>query len=148
MGKLEEKTKAEAAEVRTLDAGSVLHGDDILGGTDALRAVPVATPEWKAGSRVFVAELSADERDELEVLWAEYKAERDGDEADNSVGFRAFVVAFCLCDNDRYRLFSGRESEAAAKISKRNGKATSRLFNVCSRVNGLTKSDIDELEKN
>jgi hypothetical protein len=125
-----------------------LTADDILGGADdrKLEAVAVATPEWKEGSHVFVAELSADERDQMEELWIAYKRALDDEES--NVGFRAFTVAFCLCDLHRNRLFAGRESDVAGRIGSRNGKATSRVFNVCSKINGLTKQDIDELEKN
>lgn len=123
--------------------------DDLLaddGTGDALRAVGVPTPEWQRGSMVYVAELSANERDELEVGWAEYKAAKA---EENNVGFRAWCVAFCLCDQERGLLFDSDEvPAAAARLGKKNGKATSRLFNTISRINGLTKADIDELEGN
>ena len=143
-GKLTQKTKAKAAEQKTLDSWEILRGDDLLA-SDTLRAVAVATPEFKAGSRVFVAELSADERDEFETAWQEHKQALG---EDDNVGFRAFTAAYCLCDEKRYRTFAGREAEAAAAIGKRNGKATGRIFNTACRINGLTKSDIDELEGN
>lgn len=143
-GKLEEKTKAKAAQEKTLSTYEIMNADDILGG-DKLRAVAVAVPEWQAGGQVFVAELSADERDEFETAWVEHKQSRG--EEDN-IGFRAFTVAWCLCSPERYRTFVGREAEAAQVIGQRNGKATSRLFNTISRINGLTKADIDSLEGN
>lgn len=143
-GKLEQKTKEKAAEQGKLDSWEILNDSEILAG-DKLRAVPVAVPEWKPGSRVFVAELSADERDEFETAWVEYKQARG--EEDN-IGFRAFTVAYCLCNQSRYRSFQGREAEAAQAIGQRNAKATSRLFNTISRINGLTKADIDQLEGN
>lgn len=116
------------------------------GGLESLRAVGVPTPEWKPGSLAYVAELTANERDELEVGWADYKASKG--EEDN-VGFRAWCVAFCLCDAERGLLFDNDEVPAAAqRIGKKNGKATSRLFNTISRINGLTKADIDVLEGN
>jgi hypothetical protein len=143
--KLEEKTKAKASEDKTLSTYEIMKADDILSGGDKLRAVAVAIPEWKAGSQVFVAELSADERDAFETAWVEHKQSRG--EEDN-IGFRAFTVAWCICTEGRYRTFAGREAEAAAAIGQRNGKATSRLFNTISRINGLTKADIDQLEGN
>lgn len=123
--------------------------DDILAIDEKpLRAVAVPTPEWKWGSQAFVAELDATERDELEVGWSEYKKSK-GDE-ENNVGFRAWCVAFCLCDAQR-KLLAGNNDEVVAladKIAKKNGKTTSRLFNTISMVNGLTKADIDALEGN
>jgi hypothetical protein len=145
MSDLEKKTKALAAENKTLNSFDILNGDDILAGKDRLRAVPVPVPEWKPGSQVFVAELSGDERDEFETAWADYKTAR---EEEDNVGFRAFTVAYCLCDDKRWLLFQGRFPEAAQTIGGRNGKATSRLFNTISRINGLTKADIDQLEGN
>lgn len=122
-----------------------LSAADILSGEDKFRAVPVATPEWKENSRAFVAELDADERDQLETEWGDYK---DALDEEDNVGFTAFCVAFCLCDSERNRLFEGRVSAAAQKIRGRNAKATRRLFNTASRVNGLTSADIDALEGN
>ncbi len=143
-GTLEQKTKAKASKPATMSTMDILHADDILAG-DKLRAVAVAVPEWKPGGQVFVAELSADERDQFETAWVEHKELRG---EDDNVGFRAFTVAYCLCDETRFRMFGGREADAAETIGKRNGKATSRLFNTISRINGLTKADIDQLEGN
>ncbi len=111
-----------------------------------LIAHAVSTPEWKEGSFVYVAELTADERDEMEQGWIGYRSQHNGADDDN-VGFRAYTVAYCLCDANRQRLFAGRESSAAVVIGQRNGKATARVFNTCSKINGLTKADIDALEK-
>lgn len=142
MKNLHAATLAATAAQHALGKADLLADD----GDTALRAVGVPTPEWKRGSLVYVAELSANERDELEVGWAEFKAAK-GEE--NNVGFRAWCVAFCLCDQERGLLFEPDEvADAAEKIGKRNGKATSRLFNMASKINGLTKQDIDELEGN
>lgn len=143
MSKLEQKTKAKADEKKTHDNISVLTGDDVLQ-ADQLRAVPVVTHEWKPNTRAFVCEMSAEERDEFETEWIAY---RDADE-DGNVGFRAFSVAWCMCDENRIRLFAANVAHAADILQKKNGKATARLFNTISRMNGLTKADIDALEKN
>ncbi|GAB5402802.1 MAG: hypothetical protein Aurels2KO_10330 [Aureliella sp.] len=142
---LEKKTETKLAETTTMDSVSVMVADDILA-ADRLRAVPVTTHEWQANSQAFVCEMSADERDQFETDWVDYKQSL-GDE-ENNVGFRAFAVAWCLCNKERHRLFEGREPIAAQSIGKKSGKATARLFNTISRVNGLTKADIDALEKN
>lgn len=147
MAKLKQKTEAKLSEVNTLNELDVILGDDILA-ADALRAVPVSTHEWKPNTRAFVAELTGDERDKFETEWVDYKSAL-GEEEDN-VGFRAFAVAWMLCDAQRVRLFGSDTVVSAAQTigAKKNGKATARLFNVCSRINGLTKADIDALEKN
>lgn len=142
---LKEKTEAKKTKQKPLNSYDLLNGDDILSPREKLRAVLVATPEWQANGAVHVAELTGDERDAMEVAWAEHK-EALGEE--DNVGFRAFAVAYCICSENRVRLFSGREAEAAQVIGGRNGKATSRLFNTISRINGLTKADVDALEGN
>lgn len=129
-----------------MTADEILAADDILGGVDSLKAIPVPVDEWKPNSLVHVAELTADERDELEEEWAKFKDRLN--EAGSNVGFRAFVVAWCLCDAQRKRLFAGREAQAAQTIGQnRNAKATSRVFNIAANINGLLKEDIDSLEK-
>jgi hypothetical protein len=142
---LNEKT---AAAVAAQASGLTLSIDDLMKDSEnPLKAVPVPTPEWKVGSQAFVAELDATERDELEVGWTEYKAAKGGED---NVGFRAWCVAFCLCDHER-RLFCSNNDEVVAladKIAKKNAKATARVFNLISRINGLTKADIDLLEGN
>ena len=137
-----------AENAKNVDAVRALGKSDLLadGEEDSLRAVGVPTPEWKAGTLAYVAELTANERDELEVGWADYKNSKG---EDDNVGFRAWCVAFCLCDHERGLLFDPDEvPAAAARLGKKNGKATSRLFNTISRINGLTKADIDVLEGN
>lgn len=144
MKDLNEKTAANVGAVKALSKADLLADEG--GQLESLRAVAVPTPEWKKDSLAYVAELTANERDELEIGWAEFKATKG--EEDN-VGFRAWCVAFCLCDVERGLLFDPDEVPAMAeKIGKRNGKATSRLFNTISRINGLTKQDIDVLEGN
>jgi hypothetical protein len=130
-----------------VNADEILAADEIVGGSNSLKAVPVPVDEWKPGSLVHVAELTADERDELEEEWSKFR-EKLNEEGSN-VGFRSFVVAWCLCDALRNRLFAGKEAAAAQSIgANRNGKATARVFNVAARINGLLKEDIDALEKN
>lgn len=142
---LQERTKQSVAA----QDNATLTIDDLLKTEETpLRAVSVPTPEWKWGSQVFVAELDATERDELEVGWSEYKAAKGSEE--NNVGFRAWCVAFCLCD-DKRKLYCGNNDEVATlsdKIAKKNAKTTARIFNLISKLNGLTKADIDALEGN
>jgi hypothetical protein len=129
-----------------VNADEILAADEIVGGMNSLQAIPVPVNEWKENSLVHVAELTADERDELEEEWAKFrdKLNEDG----SNVGFRSFVVAWCLCNEQRVRLFAGREAEAAQSIgANRNGRATARVFNIAARINGLLKEDIDSLEK-
>ncbi len=124
-----------------LDASALLKTEEL-----PLRAVQVCTPELGDDSFVFVAELSADERDELEELWAEKKKEYDDE---TQIGFRAWVVAYCLCDDQRKRLFDESNiANAAAALGRKAAKPMARIFNAACRINGLLRSDVDTLEKN
>ena len=109
MKDLHEQNAASVGAVNALGKNEVLSDEE---GGDSLRAVGVPTPEWKSGSLAYVAELNANERDELEVGWADYKQSKG--EEDN-VGFRAWCVAFCLCDVARGLLFEPDEVPAAAE---------------------------------
>lgn len=115
--------------------------DDILKADD-LPAVPVDV--W--GITVHVATLRADERDEMETMWGEFRTE-SGQE--NNVGFRAFVVAYCLCDEQRSRLFKdfAAFTDAVRKLRMRRASDINLVFSAASRINGLTKSDEEELKK-
>lgn len=137
----DETTKPEAVP-QTLTAKDFLADEAVT-----LQARAVQTPEMGAGSHCFVAQLSADERDEMETWWNEKKDEQ---RAEDNVGFRAWVAAYCLCDANRQRFYrtTGEVRFAAAQIgAKKPASAIARIFNTASRLNGLLPSDIDELEK-
>lgn len=117
---------------------------DSLTLTLAAHAVPV--PEW--GRTAYVAELSADERDErLEVSWLAHKAETG---QEHNVGYRAWAAAACWCDASRN--FVAKDTKAIEATAKRMGgldsKPVTRMFIKASEVNALTEEDIEELEKN
>lgn len=111
----------------------------------------VDTPEISPGSCVYVADLNADDRDLLEMQWANYA---DGDR----VGFRKYVVAWCLCDEKNQRLImSGRDEtlleDAFIQAMNHIGStmpltALTRIFNAATEVIGLTAVDIEDMEKN
>ena len=108
---------------------------------DALKPGKVYVSEWN--DTVYVAQLTADERDQLEDVWQQIKG-------DTNVGFRAFVVAFTLCDEKNVRYFMDVDAVRAsmAALGKKNAGPVVKVFNVACAKNGLTKSDVDELEKN
>lgn len=113
----------------------------ILAAPDRAKCVPVEMPEWNL--TVYVTELSADERDELETIWLKHRGERE-----DNIGFRAFTVAFCLCDADGKRLFADDPVKAAEALGVKRGHSITRIFNVATRLNAITRSDQEELEKN
>ena len=112
--------------------------DDILKPSD-LKAVKVNVPEW--GGEVFVAELSASERDAIETGWLEA---RDGE---SMVGFRGYITAACLCNEQRQLLFP-EPGKVFRKIGDKGAAGVTRVFSTATELNGFTKSDQEDLVKN
>lgn len=112
--------------------------DDILKPSD-LQAIEVSVPEW--GGSVYVAELTADERDRIETEWLEV---RDGE---SMVGFRGYIATACLCDGKRQLLFKS-PGEVFHKLGAKGAGGVTRVFSKACELNGFTKSDQEELVKN
>lgn len=116
----------------------MLSVDDILKPSD-LKAVKVSVPEW--GGEVYVAELTASERDAIETKWLEA---RDGE---SMIGFRGYIVAACLCNAERELLFA-EPGKVFRQIGNKDARGVTRIFTAATELNGFTKSDQDELVKN
>lgn len=107
-----------------------------------LKAVPVPAEEWGI-DLIHIAELSGDERATFEENWQAYR-DKFGDDAD----FRSFSVIALSCDAARNFEFKPEEyADAIRSLGKRNSKVTARAFSVACSLNGLTKSDLDAVEK-
>lgn len=107
---------------------------------DELPVHKVNVPEW--GGEVYVATLRADERDVMETACLELH------KLNNSGGIRARIVATCLCDESGKRLFANNIEEAATAIGQKSALGVQRVFNVASKLNGISSGDLEELEKN
>lgn len=106
----------------------------------------VAVPEFGDGMTAYVAALSADERDErVEIPFLEYKGDQE-----TNVGFRAFLVAACLCSEAREFLAKGPKDikSLAMNLGKQAGGAVTRLFNEACTLNGIGETEQKALEKN
>jgi hypothetical protein len=108
---------------------------------DDLPVEEVRVPEW--GGSVHVRTLRADERDDLEQKWLAIRDAQGG----SLTGFRAFLVAFALANPDGTPLFAD-PSEVYCTIGQKRASAVDRVFEVASRMNGVSKKDEEELEKN
>lgn len=108
----------------------------ILSAVDTQRE-RVDVKEW--GGYVFVRQLLAFERDnwEMEIYNARQK--------NTPINVRASLVVRCVVDDEGNRLFSDADAEA---VGKKCGLAVDRVYEVASRLNLLSQSDKDELEKN
>jgi hypothetical protein len=101
----------------------------------------VDVPEW--GGQVVVRELTGAERDAWEGAFLDPET-RDV-KTDYMVNARARLVALAVVDEDGERVFHDEDVE---KIGKLSGAALDRIFSVASRMSGLSRSDLAELEKN
>ena len=114
-----------------------------------LVAHPVPVYELGPGMIAWIAELSADERDaRMEIPWLKHKEESG---RDDNVGFRAFLVAACLCDSQA-RTFVAKTpeevGELAALLGQRDSRPITRMFVKAQEANGVGKDQVEELEKN
>lgn len=106
---------------------------------DILRLKPefprelVEIPEW--GGAVWVRTLSAAERDKLEAEWERTKR----------VNFRARLALFTLCDQEGKPLMAEADLPI---LGNQSSAALNRITEVAFRLNGYTKADQEELEKN
>ncbi len=102
----------------------------------------VEVPEWRAGAGVYVRTMGGDERDAFEAFML---ARRTDDRESNLIGVRKHLVALCAVKEDGSRVFSDTQVD---QIGQRSAKALDRIFAVAQRINGLLKSDVEELTKN
>lgn len=116
-----------------------------LGKHDILRAEDrpterVSCPEW--GGVVVVRTMSGAERDAYE---SECLTIRGKSVELNRANARGRLLVRCLVDHHGDPLFGADEADA---LGNKSGKVLDRLFAVAQRLNGVTKSDVDELAKN
>lgn len=117
---------------------TVLTRDAILAASDMPPIEAVHVPEW--GGQVFVRPLTATERDQFERRVLQFKNGAKG-----SQNLRSVLVAMAACDADGQRLFT---DEDAVKLGAKCAAAMDRVYEVASRLSGLTGADTQELEKN
>jgi len=101
----------------------------------------VEVPEW--GGSVLVRSISAAERGRIEADLAAYKDSHKNDAVVRM--FNARLAALAICEQDGKPSFSVNDVEMLAQKSAR---AISRVAAVAQRLAGLTKADMDALEKN
>jgi hypothetical protein len=97
---------------------------------------PITVPEWDC--TLYIRTMSGAERDTWELT-----AFKDGKVSPEH--FRAKLLVRCVCDEHGQRVFSDTD---AADLSSKSATVLVKLYDVAAKVNGLTKSDVDELTKN
>ena len=112
--------------------------DEILATDDAV-IVPCPIPEWgKAGKNIFIRSMTGDQRD----AWEQMCLAKDGAQKDK---LRASLACFTVCDGGGALVFTPAD---ISLIGAKSAAALQRIFNKALKLNRLSKSDVDELEKN
>lgn len=118
------------------EAKKVLSRQDILSVQDIkLEEVPV--PEW--GGVVFVKGMTGMERDSFEAAVVQ---QRGKNMQVNMVNIRAKLAALTVCDEDGVRVFTEQDVK---ELGKKSAAALNRIYEVASRLSGITESDVEEL---
>lgn len=107
---------------------------------DDIKYSVVDVPEW--GGSIRLKTMSGAERDSFDQLMLE---NRGPDKKANIQNFRARLVAFCACDSEGKPIFAPND---ISKLGSKSGIALDRLADAASKLNALSKVDIEELEKN
>jgi hypothetical protein len=123
-------------------SGSYLTRDAILQAPD-LPGEDVAVPEW--GGTVRVRGLSGAQRDAYEASMVIMPQSPGGKPKMNMENARAKLVAMCIVDENGSPLFTLADVEA---LGRKSGSALNRVYEVAQRLSGLTKADMEEIEKN
>lgn len=98
------------------------------------------------GGVIYVRLWSGTERDAFEQ-WADERPKRNGQE--DGRGLRAMALALSLCDSAGKPLVAEGEWQATAeRLARKSGNELGHVFTVIGEMNGLLKSDIENLGKN
>jgi hypothetical protein len=124
---------------RRVKAMAVLTKEQIIG-FDDLKSQVVEVPEW--GGSVIIRRMSGVERDSYE---ADIYDSKGGTIVLKRENFRAKLVARCLVGENGERLFSDGE---IAVLGKKSAAALDRCFAIAQKINGMTKEEQDNIEKN
>lgn len=121
-----------------------LNRDAILGVSD-LQTEKVDVPEW--GGEVIVRGLTGEERDAFE---ASRRQVRNAGTPKAEVvlvldNTRASLLVKCLIDEHGERLFTDRDAPA---LGQKNGAVLDRLFDVASRLSGMSDDEAEAIEGN
>lgn len=117
----------------------MLNRDQILGADDRKTEI-VKVPEW--GGDVTVKGLSGKQRDAFEsgcVVRKGKKVEQ------NLANIRARLCVLCIVDEDGKRILNDKD---ISLLGDKSGSALDRVYDVASKLSGLSAEDVDELAKN
>lgn len=122
-----------------------LSRDAILGAVD-VQTEKVFVKEW--GDDVIVRGLTGDELDAFQGSIRQFRPSLDGKGMEPVLvqeGMRAKLLVKCLVDEAGERLFTDKDASA---LGAKNGSVIDRLYDVASRLSGLSEEAQAELEGN
>lgn len=122
-----------------------LSRDGILGAVD-VQTEKVDVPEW--GGDVIVRGLTGDELDAFQGSVRQFRPTFDGKGMEPVLiqeGMRAKLLVKCLIDESGERLFTDQDAPA---LGAKNGSVIDRLYDVASRLSGLSEEEKKEMEGN
>lgn len=99
----------------------------------------VLVPELGEGAGLCIRTLSGWERSEIERMFLDRKPQEDPG------SFRAAILVRTLVDGAGVRLFDDADGKALMELP---AGLLERLFEKACELNGLTKRDVEALEKN
>jgi hypothetical protein len=114
----------------------LLNRDTILKAADLITE-QVEVPEW--GGSVLVRAMNGAERDQYEKSVLVRKGKNT---EVNLVNARAKLVALTVVDEAGKRLFTDGD---VAALGQKSAAALNRIFNVATRLSGITEEDVEEL---
>jgi hypothetical protein len=131
-----------------------LSKEDILNADDILLEKQII-PEWPkdgAPGELYLKGLSGLEREQWEretIGYQEYTA-RDGNIRQKTVVkrdlFRAKLLHLVIVDEEGTRMFESHQDLVG--LSGKSARVLERLFDRAMEMNGLTRKEVEELEKN
>jgi len=100
---------------------------------DDIKREEIDVPEW--GGKILVQTMNSKDRDRWE--------EKQVNDPYNNI--RASLIAKMVVDEAGERVFTNKDIEA---LGAKSSGPMAKIFKICQDMNGLTKEDIDKLEKN
>lgn len=119
-----------------------LSRDDILKAENPVEEVDLSGLPGLSGS-VLVRGMTGRERDAFEISM---RNERTGQRIPGSMlNIRAKIVARCVVNDDGERLFTDAD---IAALGEKSGAVIDRLFDVATRLSGMSEGDAREMAEN
>jgi hypothetical protein len=110
---------------------------------DDLPTEVVTVSEW--GGEVLVRGLNGTQRDEFEASTITMRGPMGKQQAvPDTANIRAKLVARCIIDEDGEPMFTQSDVHA---LGQKSSAALDRIFEVASRLSGISKDDLEELGK-